>query len=240
MKAFKHPATILALLALFVALGGRAALAKQFISGLQIKNHSIPTKKLTKSAIKSLRGRRGRGGPAGPKGPAGPAGNAGAAGPVGPAGPPGAPGSPGSPGVVSVGAFAGPIGSIGAFQGWVAAGPVTTLTTTATQSIVASGSAALATSGATVAPADIAICVSPAGAGKESPLHGTVFVTVTSTRSSYAASATGAPGAGTWDVGMCVATFNTINSNDRSVGYAFVANGTPVSETLTNESSHRR
>src|SRR5262249_40060248 len=44
------------------------------IPGSQIKNHSIPAKKLTKSAIKSLRGRRGPAGPKGATGPQGPGG----------------------------------------------------------------------------------------------------------------------------------------------------------------------
>jgi hypothetical protein len=55
MKALKHPATIIALLALFVALGGGAALANRLISGEDIKNHTIAEKKLTKKAIKALR-----------------------------------------------------------------------------------------------------------------------------------------------------------------------------------------
>lgn len=79
MKHLKHPATIIAALALFVALGGgAAAYASGLISGKQIKNHSIPAKKLTKAAIKSLHGKQG---------PAGPAGATGATGPQGPAGP---------------------------------------------------------------------------------------------------------------------------------------------------------
>jgi hypothetical protein len=64
-----HPATVIAAVALFIALGGgAAAYASGLISGSQIKNHSIPAKKLTRSAIKSLRGKRG---PAGPQGPGG-------------------------------------------------------------------------------------------------------------------------------------------------------------------------
>jgi len=55
MKHLKHPATIIAALALFVAFGGgAAAYASGLISGSQIKNHSIPEKKLTKKAIKAL------------------------------------------------------------------------------------------------------------------------------------------------------------------------------------------
>jgi hypothetical protein len=82
MKYLKHPATVIAALALFIASGGgAAAYASGLISGSQIKNHSIAEKKLSEKAIKALRGQRGpRGsvGPAGPTGPPGPAGPIGA------------------------------------------------------------------------------------------------------------------------------------------------------------------
>ena len=65
MKHLKHPATIIAAVALFVAFGGgAAAYASGLISGSKIKNHSIATKKLTKKAIKQLHGARGKTGPA--------------------------------------------------------------------------------------------------------------------------------------------------------------------------------
>jgi hypothetical protein len=85
VRFFKHPATVIATVALFVAVGGgTAAYASGLISGSQIKNHSIAAKKLTKSAIKSLRGKRG---PVGPQGATGVTGATGAAGPAGPTGP---------------------------------------------------------------------------------------------------------------------------------------------------------
>ena len=85
MKRLRHPATIIAAVALFVAMGGgAAAYASGLISGSQIKNHSIAAKKLTKKAIKSLHGQRGRRGPAGPAGPTGATGATGATGPIGP------------------------------------------------------------------------------------------------------------------------------------------------------------
>jgi hypothetical protein len=244
VKHLKHPATIIAAVALFIALGGgAAAYASGLISGSQITNHSIAEKKLTKKAIKALRGQRGRRGATGATGAAGPAGPAG---PAGAAGAAGAPGAPGSPGFVSVGGFSGGISSIPPATGvFEFAGPVTTLTTTASQSIVASGSSALGTTSATV-EAGIAICVSPTGANTPTQLDPSggvnTNVFVTSTRLSYAASQTGSPGAGTWDVGMCVTNFdatNAINNNDWSVGYAFVANGTPVSGTPKLASPHR-
>ena len=69
MSGLKHPATIIALLALFVSLGSGAAVASGLVSGRQIVNHSIPERKLTHGAIRHLR--VGRRGPAGPKGPSG-------------------------------------------------------------------------------------------------------------------------------------------------------------------------
>lgn len=75
MKRLTHPATVIAAVALFLALGGGAAAYESgLISGSQIKNHSIPAKKLTKSAIKSLRGKRGPAGAKGATGPQGPGG----------------------------------------------------------------------------------------------------------------------------------------------------------------------
>jgi len=205
------PAVIISLIALFVALGG-TAYASGLISGSQIKNHSIAEKKLTSKAIRSLHGQRG------PKGLTGAPGPAGAA------------GAPGSPGVVSVGWFAGPIGVIHAGS-WLWAGPVTTLTTTASQSIVASGSSVLGTTGPTVT-AWITVCATTHGAVPIPFNSKWVEVDVTSTRLTYAASATVAEVAGTWDVGMCVWNqdfANPLDNNDWSEGYAFVVNGKPVS-----------
>lgn len=94
MKQLKHPATIIASLALLVAFGGGgAAYARALISGSAIKNHSIAAKKLTRKAIRSLRGKRGPRGHVGPKGatgatgPTGATGRVGATGPRGPVGP---------------------------------------------------------------------------------------------------------------------------------------------------------
>ena len=48
MKRLTHPATVIAALALFVALGGTAAWASGLIPGSRIKNHTIAEGKLTK------------------------------------------------------------------------------------------------------------------------------------------------------------------------------------------------
>jgi hypothetical protein len=84
VKRLTHPATIIAALALFIALGGGAAWASGLISGSKIKNHSIAEKKLSKKAIKALHGARGPKGATGAPGTAGAPGKDGAAGPPGP------------------------------------------------------------------------------------------------------------------------------------------------------------
>jgi len=84
VKGLKHPATVIAALALFIALGGGAAWASGLIPGSKIKNHSIAAKKLTKSAIKSLHGKRGATGPKGATGAQGIQGVQGVQGPPGP------------------------------------------------------------------------------------------------------------------------------------------------------------
>lgn len=95
MKGLRHPATILACVALFAALGGGVAAASGLITGKSIRNHSIPEGKLTRKAIKNLRGHKG------PAGPQGPQGSAGATGAQGSTGPQGATGATGPAGVTS-------------------------------------------------------------------------------------------------------------------------------------------
>ena len=74
-------ATVIALLALFVALGstGLAApvveRAKRLITGKQIKNGSLEAKDLSRKARRSLRGLPGRRGDDGPQGAPGPPGS---------------------------------------------------------------------------------------------------------------------------------------------------------------------
>ena len=68
------PATILASLALLVALSGTSFAAASLISGSQIKPHSIPKNRLTGAAIRSLKGQRGPAGPGGIQGVQGPPG----------------------------------------------------------------------------------------------------------------------------------------------------------------------
>lgn len=123
-KHLRHPATAIAALALFAALGGGAAWAGGLIPGSRIKNHSISTRKLTVRAIKSLRGQTGPAGPQGnpgtPGGPQGPAGPKGPQGPTGPQGPAGPRGLQGPTGAAGPAGAQGPKGDTGATG---AAGP---------------------------------------------------------------------------------------------------------------------
>jgi hypothetical protein len=74
---------IIALLALFLALGGTSYAAATLINGSQIKPHTIAKNRLTNKAIKQLKGNRG---PRGLAGAGGPTGAKGATGPQGPGG----------------------------------------------------------------------------------------------------------------------------------------------------------
>ena len=85
----QSPATVVAMLALFVALGGTAiAAGNAVITGKQIKNNSITGADVKN---KSLTPKDFKGSVRGARGPAGPTGATGATGPQGAVGPPGAP-----------------------------------------------------------------------------------------------------------------------------------------------------
>jgi hypothetical protein len=80
---------VIALLALFLALGGTSFAAASLISGASIKPHTIAKNRLTNKAIKQLKGNRGPRGVAGAPGATGPQGAQGAQGAQGVQGPPG-------------------------------------------------------------------------------------------------------------------------------------------------------
>jgi hypothetical protein len=65
------PAMAVATLALFVVLGGGAAVAGTLVTSAQIQNHTIQLQDLSRSTINALKGQRGLPGAAGPAGPAG-------------------------------------------------------------------------------------------------------------------------------------------------------------------------
>jgi hypothetical protein len=114
VKSLRHPATVIAMLALFIALGGGRAVAGALISGSRIASHSIPEWKLTSRAIASLRGQRGADGLQGPTGPRGTAGPPGPTGLLGPPGPTGPTGPMGLPGLMGLPGPMGPGGNVGA------------------------------------------------------------------------------------------------------------------------------
>ena len=175
--------------------------------------------------------RSGRQGRTGQAGRAGPPGATGAPGPTGPAGP---------QGVTGVGGWSGAVGTItagGTAAPFVFAGPTVLVATSANQSIVASGSVALgASAGAPLV--DVSLCVAPnASAPTPAPLdansNGAYDRVLITSSNVYASSQTGAPGAGIWQVGMCVRNWSPVQDIDKtdfSIGYAFVTNGTPVSQ----------
>jgi hypothetical protein len=71
MRHRLSPATVIALLALFVALGGTAGAAAVLVTSAQIKNGTIQLADISGKAQRALRGKRGPQGPQGPQGPAG-------------------------------------------------------------------------------------------------------------------------------------------------------------------------
>jgi len=58
MKKYINPATVIATVALFVALGGSSLAAANYIDGASIKPNSIPANRLTQSAVVEIRGSR--------------------------------------------------------------------------------------------------------------------------------------------------------------------------------------
>ncbi len=117
---------IVALIALFVALGGVAGAATTMITTQMIKDNAVTRGKIAANSInsakiedgsiqsKDLAGNvRGERGVAGSKGEVGPAGAAGARGPAGPSGTPGATGATGETGVQGAAGARGPAGPSG-------------------------------------------------------------------------------------------------------------------------------
>jgi hypothetical protein len=106
-------------------------------------------------------------------------------------------------------------------------GPTATVTTNSTQRITASGTIDLATSGGT-ASLDVAICIQPSAGGVIGELGSGVYRLVTASTTSVPISSaqSGVPGAGTWNIGMCVFdnSAQAVNANGNSTGYAFVTN----------------
>jgi hypothetical protein len=115
----RRHSTAVAYLALFAALGGSAYAAATItgkniddgtVTGKDVKNRSLGTKKLSATALSSLAGERG---PTGPQGQKGDRGEPGAAGPTGATGPKGDTGAKGDTGPTGPQGSAGPAGPSG-------------------------------------------------------------------------------------------------------------------------------
>ncbi|MGN6188465.1 MAG: hypothetical protein ACTHOE_06170 [Conexibacter sp.] len=107
------PALVVALLALFVALGGTSyavtQLPRNSVGTSQLRDGAVTRAKLSRTARSALRGATGPQGPAGAVGPQGPAGTAGVRGPAGADGQQGPSGAPGSAIVARIRLSGGPV-----------------------------------------------------------------------------------------------------------------------------------
>jgi hypothetical protein len=181
----------------------------------------------------------------GPPGPQGPQGIQGPQGPQGPQGMPGAQGPQGIPGaqgpqgvlgpqgptgVVTIAPFSGFAGTFaGGVNAYVFVGPTVTVTTTAAQKITGSAQAPLAMSAVGKQGFQYGLCyqASTPGAPIIDFAGGNYSIgEITSTRQSWAASASATPGAGTWKVGYCILNNlpNAIDHNDYVNGWVMVTN----------------
>ena len=241
------PAALVGVITLLIAGGGYALARGSNSLTVCVKKNGgrlYKARKCSKHDAKLTLQNTGKTGPAGQTGPAGPAGQTGPAGPAGPTG------------VVTIGSWPGCIHTIPARStAFVFAGPTTTLKTNATQTITASGVAALGISEelATGEEFNVSICRQPAAGGAITVLDGNndddfEDVVATSNRIPYAISMSGLPGAGSWNVGMCVENLNAIDldNNDYSIGTAFVSNARfippspPVAQAKEAEETHSR
>lgn len=175
----------------------------------------------------------GAAGPEGPPGDPGPAGADGAVGPAGPPGPIGAAGPAGPAGVSGIVAITGFRGSIGnvttpAASEYVFTGPQAVVTTTETQRLTGAAQAPLALNSGGPTNFRYGLCFADNAGGALTNFVGGNYSIgeITTTRVSWAASASRVPGAGTWRVGFCVAagTALTIADTDYVNGWVMVTN----------------
>ena len=180
-------------------------------------------------------GAQGPIGPQGPEGPQGAIGSIGIAGARGVPGLPGAPGPQGPSGVVTIATLTGSVpisipptlGSDFAFVGRTAS-----VALTATQRITATGTAMFGHTGAGSPTLDFTMCWQQGTGPVFQMMPGFYLTSVmpsdTSARMPYAVTAsTTAPllnGAGTYTVGYCVRTTQTLNNNDFLAAWVMVTN----------------
>lgn len=157
LRPLRHPATLLALIALIVAAEVPATAAR-LITGTQVRDGSLQAKDLSRSARRALAGRQGAAGPTGPAGAPGAPGPRGADGARGETGPRGAQGLEGPKGDEGDKGDTGPPGptasafgssTTDAELGVVTPLPVVTatITTTVRSRIVANGTAEIRSDG---------------------------------------------------------------------------------------------
>lgn len=122
LRGSASPTTVIAIIAVILALTGSAVAASGLITGADIKNGSITKADLSSRTVRSLKGRTGKEGPMGqdgftgpqgPQGSTGPEGPRGPAGPAGPEGPKGTTGDTGATGRQGIQGIQGPTGSQG-------------------------------------------------------------------------------------------------------------------------------
>jgi hypothetical protein len=231
------PAALVGVITLLIAGGGYALASSSSSITVCVKKNGgtvYKARQCDKRDAKLTLQNAGKTGPTGPAGQTGPTGPAGQTGPAGPTGP---------TGLVTIGSWSGGIPTIPArSMAFVFAGPTTTLTTNPTQTITASGVAALGTSEqiATSEEFNLSICRQPATGGAITVLDGNSDddfedVIATSNRIPFAIAMSGRPGAGSWNVGMCVDNLNAtdLDNNDYSIGTAFVSNATFIPPVVT-------
>lgn len=168
-------------------------------------------------------------GPTGPTGPAGPMGPVGPQGPQGATGPQGPQGVQGPTGVVATASLnAGPGNTIMPAGAYMFVGPTATVTTTATQRIVAFSLAPMFSPTGTGFGA-VDICFQPSGGGALDDFSTATIVTYDfgplAARPPYSAAGTVVPGAGTWNVGMCLYNAGSVAINVANTqGYVQIVN----------------
>jgi hypothetical protein len=210
-------------LAAMVLGGSGPVIAAAMIGSPQIADNSVRSRDVRDGGLKfqdldpesrtALRGAPGADGLVGPDGPPGAA---------------GAKGEPGTDGVAQVAALVGPVQSIVGNSGlYVFAGAPAQVTTTAAHGrVTGASSAPLGLTTGNPQLADVGMCFQPSVGGTLTNFYGSSFAmhSFTTTRATYAATATRALAPGTWNVGMCVRNngSSTINNNNYVNGWVMV------------------
>ena len=169
----------------------------------------------------------GPAGPAGPQGPQGDPGPMGFTGATGPAGATGPVGPEGSSGILSMTTWGGSVGVLASdAAAYQFAGPTATVTTTAGQRLTGATTTALGKSVAGLQQFRYGLCYQPDAGGPINNFVGGLYIVGqmdNGPRQSWSATASIAPGAGTWKVGFCTFNVFDINNNDYVNGWVMVS-----------------